>query len=60
MAVVKYNKLSNLNVCWLLIRHGLSPWSPEIRKIKKENKNFLINMLVFESTKNKRPNLKLH
>ena len=49
------NRLRNPKLCWLLIRNGLSPWSPKTRKIREENEDFLMNMLIFESHKNKRP-----
>lgn len=55
-----FNELKNLRMWWLLFRNGLSPWSPEIRKIRKENEKFLINMLVFNPPKNKRPHAKLY
>ena len=49
-----FSGLRNPKLCWLLIRNGLSPWSPKIRKIREENEDFLVNMLIFEPPKNKR------
>ena len=49
-----FGELKNLKLCCLLIRNGLFPWSPEIRKIRKENNDFLIYMLISKPSKNKK------
>ena len=49
-----FSGLKNPRLCWFLIRNGLSPWSPEIRKIREGNEDFLIDMLIFELAKNKK------
>ncbi len=50
-----FRGLKNLKLCCLFIRNGLSPWSPGMRKFRKENEDFLMDILNLKpSKKNKK------